>query len=91
MRFTKLPSRLAQEITERRGYARSTTPITMAPSLSIPMGTTSRRSAIILSEKTMTEPDATPPFERHRIYYLILKIAVIIAAVLLALRLVDII
>jgi hypothetical protein len=39
----------------------------------------------------MTEPDATPPFERHRIYYLILKIAVIIAAVLLALRLVDII
>jgi len=55
------------------------------------MGTTSRRSAIILSEKTMTEPDATPPFERHRIYYLILKIAVIIAAVLLALRLVDII
>jgi len=39
----------------------------------------------------MTEPDATPPFQRHRIYYIILKIAVIIAAVVLALRLFDVI
>lgn len=39
----------------------------------------------------MTDPDSTPPFPRHRIYYLILKIAVLIAAVALALRLVDVI
>lgn len=39
----------------------------------------------------MTEPDANPPFQRHRIYYLILKIAVIIAAIALALRFADVI
>ena len=39
----------------------------------------------------MTEPDTRPPFQRHRIYYLILKIAVIVAAVALALRLADLI
>ena len=39
----------------------------------------------------MTEPEAKPPFQRHRLYYLILKIAVLIAAVALALRLADII
>jgi hypothetical protein len=33
----------------------------------------------------MTSPDAEPPFRRHRRYYQILKIAVIVAAVLLAL------
>jgi hypothetical protein len=33
----------------------------------------------------MTSPDAEPPFPRHRRYYLFLKIAVIVAAVILAL------
>ncbi len=51
MRSTKLPLRPVRKITERQGCARSTTPITTAPSSSIPMGTISRRSAIILSEK----------------------------------------
>jgi len=55
------------------------------------MGTTSRRFAIIPNEHIMTDPDSTPPFPRHRIYYLILKIAVLVAAVVLALRLVDVI
>ncbi len=39
----------------------------------------------------MNEKDTDPPFQRHRIYYRILKIAVIIAAVALALRLADVI
>lgn len=39
----------------------------------------------------MADPDATPPFQRHRIYYLILKIAVVLAALAVALRYADII
>ena len=39
----------------------------------------------------MADSNDTPPFQRHRIYYRILKIAVIIAAVALALRLADVI
>ncbi len=34
----------------------------------------------------MTDHPERPPFERHRTYYIILKYAVLIAAVLLALR-----
>ena len=34
----------------------------------------------------MTDHPERPPFERHRTYYMILKFAVLIAAVLLALR-----
>jgi len=39
----------------------------------------------------MSGPDAGPPFQRHRVYYLILKIAVLLAAVAVALRLAEII
>lgn len=39
----------------------------------------------------MTEPDTSPPFQRHRVYYLILKIAVILAAIALALRFAEVI
>lgn len=39
----------------------------------------------------MSEPDATPPFQKHRIYYLILKIAVLLAALAIALRYAEII
>jgi hypothetical protein len=35
--------------------------------------------------RAMTSPDAQPPFPHHRRYYLLLKIAVIVAAVILAL------
>jgi hypothetical protein len=34
----------------------------------------------------MTDHPERPPFERHHTYYLILKIAVLVAALLLALR-----
>ena len=33
----------------------------------------------------MSSPDTEPPFPRHRRYYMVLKIAVIIAAVIFAL------
>ena len=39
----------------------------------------------------MAEPDTTPPFARHRTYYLILKIAVILAAIAIALRYAEVI
>ena len=39
----------------------------------------------------MAEPNATPPFQRHRIYYLILKVVVVLAAIAIALRYADII
>ncbi len=39
----------------------------------------------------MTEPDSSPPFQRHRLYYLILKVAVLLAAIAIALRYAEII
>ena len=39
----------------------------------------------------MAEPNATPPFQRHRIYYLILKVVGVLAAIAIALRYADII
>jgi hypothetical protein len=39
--------------------------------------------------KDMSDPAVRPPFWRHRYYYLALKVIVLIAAVLLALRLIG--
>ncbi len=38
----------------------------------------------------MTGNDTGPPFERHRTYYMILKLAVLAAAVLLAVKLLGV-
>ena len=38
----------------------------------------------------MTGNDKGPPFERHRTYYMILKLAVLAAAVLLAVKLLGV-
>jgi hypothetical protein len=40
-------------------------------------------------EKDMSDPRVRPPFWQHRYYYLALKIIVLIAAVLIALKVVG--
>ncbi len=39
----------------------------------------------------MNEQGSSPPFQRHRIYYLVLKIIVVLAALAIALRFVEVI
>jgi hypothetical protein len=40
--------------------------------------------------KDMSDPSVRPPFWRHRYYYLALKIIVLIAGVLIALKVIDV-
>jgi len=40
--------------------------------------------------KDMSDPSVRPPFWRHRYYYLALKIIVLIAAVLIALKVIGV-
>ena len=40
-----------------------------------------------MGDQTVNDPDTTPPFRKHRVYYIVLKFAVLAVAAAVALKL----